>query len=89
MRLSSFFMLALLLAVVISALGLVHSRHRHRQLFVELTQLERERDELNIEFGRLQLEQATWADPNRIEQIATGTLGMRYPRAEELKVVAP
>lgn len=87
MKLSTFVLLALLLAVVVSALGVVHSRHRHRQLFVELSRLEKERDELNIEFGQLQLEQATWADPNRVEQIATVTLGMRYPRADELRVV--
>jgi cell division protein FtsL len=28
----------------------------------QLSKLERARDELNIEFGRLQLEQATWAE---------------------------
>ena len=49
----------LALANVISAIGVVHARHRHRQLFVDLTKLEKARDELNIEFGRLQLEQAT------------------------------
>ena len=47
----------LLLAVVGTAIAVVYERYRHRQLFVELTRAERERDELNIEFGRLQLEQ--------------------------------
>ncbi|MCK7593965.1 cell division protein FtsL [Pseudomarimonas salicorniae] len=89
MRFSTFFCLALLIAVVISALAVVHGRHQHRQLFVELSELEKQRDELNIEFGRLQLEQATWADPNRIEQIARGPLGMKYPEATDLRVVTP
>ena len=66
MKLGSVLLLLLLLAVVLSGLAVVYSRHEHRQLFVQLSQLEKERDELNIEFGRLQLEQATWADPNRI-----------------------
>ncbi len=81
------FFLLLLLAVVGSGIGVVHARHAHRQAFVELTGLERERDELNIEFGRLQLEQATWAATNRIEQVASTKLGMKYPDATELRVI--
>jgi cell division protein FtsL len=55
-------LLAILIAAnVLSAIGVVFARHEHRQLFIALTKLERARDELNIEFGRLQLEQATWA----------------------------
>jgi len=77
----------LLLSVVGSGVGVVHARHEHRQLFVELTALERARDELNIEFGRLQLEQATWAATNRVEQIARSTLGMKYPESAELRVI--
>jgi cell division protein FtsL len=79
----------LALANVISAIGVVHARHRHRQLFVELTKLEKARDELNIEFGRLQLEQATWAESNRIDQIARSRLGMKFPETGDIVVVRP
>ncbi len=79
----------LLLAVIASGVGVVYARHEHRQQFVALTALERERDELNIEFGRLQLEQATWAATSRIEQIARTNLGMKYPEAAELRVIQP
>ena len=79
----------LILASVISAIGVVHARHQHRQLFVELTRLEKARDELNIEFGRLQLEQATWAESNRIDQVARKRLGMKLPEAGEIVVVRP
>ncbi len=81
--------LLLLLLVVASGVGVVHARHEHRQQFVALTALERERDELDIEFGRLQLEQATWAETHRIEQVARTTLGMKYPEASELRVLQP
>ena len=37
------------------------------------------RDELNIEFGRLQLEQATWAESNRIDQVARDAAGHEVP----------
>ena len=72
---------------MISAIGVVHARHQHRQLYVELTRLERARDELNIEFGRLQLEQATWAESNRIDQVARTRLGMTFPRTEDTVVL--
>ncbi len=81
--------LLLLLLVVASGIGVVHARHEHRQAFIQLSTLERERDELNIDFGRLQLEQATWAETNRIEQIARTQLGMKYPDATELRVIQP
>jgi cell division protein FtsL len=89
MSLRSILLILLLAAVVASAVSVVNARHEHRQLFVELSRLERERDELNIEFGRLQLEQATWADTHRIEQIARTQLGMKYPQADELRVLTP
>ena len=77
----------LLLAVVGTAIAVVYERYRHRQLFVELTRAERERDELNIEFGRLQLEQATWAESNRVDQVARTRLGMVFPRTEDIVVL--
>ena len=70
-----------------SAIGVVYTRHEHRQHFIELSRLERERDELNIEFGRLQLEQATWAESNRVDQVARSRLGMVFPRTEDIVVL--
>ncbi len=82
-------LVALVAACVISAIGVVHARHEHRQLYVDMTRLERARDELNIEFGRLQLEQATWAESNRIDQVARTRLGMKFPATDEIVVVRP
>ena len=79
----------LLVAIVGSGIAVAYERYRHRQLFVELTKRERERDELNIEFGRLQLEQATWAESNRVDQIARSRLGMKFPETGEIVVVRP
>ena len=78
---------AMILACIASAIGVVYARHRHRLLFVELAKLEKVRDELNIEFGRLQLEQATVAESNRIDQIARLRLGMKFPEARDVVVV--
>jgi cell division protein FtsL len=81
-------LLAILIAAnVLSAIGVVFARHEHRQLFIALTKLEKARDELNIDFGRLQLEQATWAESNRIDQVARMRLGMKFPEAGDIVVV--
>ena len=82
-----FLLAALVAANVASALLIVRDRHEHRQAFVALTRLERARDELNIEFGRLQLEQATWAESNRVDQVARSRLGMVFPRTEDIVVL--
>lgn len=84
-----FLAVVLLAANVIAAIGVVHLRHQHRQLYVELTRLVEERDEINIDFGRLQIEQATWAEANRIDQVARTRLGMKFPEAGEVVVVQP
>jgi len=70
-----------------SAIAEVYARHQGRQLFMELTRVEAERDELNVEYGRLKLEQATWAEANRVEQIARNDLGMGFPTARDSVVV--
>ena len=79
----------LVVANLATALAVVHARHRHRVLFVELNQLDKARDELDIDFGRLQLEQATWAESNRIDQVARDRLGMKFPEDGEIVVIRP
>ncbi|MGR8918258.1 MAG: cell division protein FtsL [Gammaproteobacteria bacterium] len=62
-----------------SAVELVLSRHQARQLFVELQSLRESRLELDREWGRLLLEQATWATQARVEELARGSLNMLSP----------
>ena len=89
MSLRHFLLLVLSVAVIGSAIGVVWSRHLHRQAYIALSTLENERDELNIEFGRLQLEQATWSEANRIEQVAGTRIGMKFPTDEDIVVLQP
>lgn len=72
---------------VASALALVYTKHQSRKLFVELEQLTKERDELNIEWGQLQIEQSTWATHARIEKIAVEELSLVRPDASEIYVI--
>ena len=77
----------LLLAVVASGIAVVWSRHQDRVAFIELSKLQNQRDALNVEFGQLELEQATWASPSRIEAIARGRLGMISPPAASVEMI--
>ena len=72
---------------VISAVALVYTKHESRKLFVELEQLTQERDALNIEWGQLQIEQSTWAQHARIEQVATDDLSLVRPETTEIFVI--
>jgi cell division protein FtsL len=75
------------LVCVISALALVYTKHESRKLFIELEQLTTERDELNIEWGQLQIEQSTWATHARIEQVALQELSLIRPRSTDIYVI--
>ena len=72
---------------VISALAIVYTKHESRRLFVELETLTTERDQLNIEWGQLQIEQSTWATHARIEQVAADELALMRPKAAEIYVI--
>ena len=86
-RVGIFVLLVLVIAVIASALGVVYARQESRRMFVELTRLTNERDDLNFEYGRLELEQATAAEINKIEQVARNQLGMISPQAANTVVI--
>jgi len=45
--------------------------------------------DMQEQWGRLLLEQSTWAAHHRVEQLARKQLGMRLPVVTELQVVLP
>jgi cell division protein FtsL len=77
----------LLLAVIASAIGVVWTRHESRVLFVELSRLQSQKDDIGVEYGRLELEQATYAEPSRIDADARGKLGMLPPKPQDIQLV--
>ena len=68
-------------------MALIYTKHESRKLFIELEGLTHERDELNIEWGQLQIEQSTWATHARIERVATGDLSLVRPVSTEIYVI--
>ena len=89
MSIRLFILVSLLMAMLTSAIAVVYARHVHRQTYIELTKLQRQRDEFNVEFRRLQTEQATVSEANRIVGIATEKLSMHFPIETETMVVQP
>ncbi len=87
----SLWIAALLLwcAALASAAGAIYAKHRSRELFVQLEALHRQRDNLEIEWGRLQLEQSTWSAHAFVERVATTRLKMAAPDPKGIQVVLP
>lgn len=75
---------ALVVVVLISAalgtaLAVVYTKHQSRNLFVELQTLQRERDNLEIEWEQLQLEQSTLSTEAVVDHAARTRLNMMIP----------
>jgi len=79
--------LILFFALMFSALGLVNSQHKARNLYIELEQSNKSAKQIEQEYGQLQLEQSTWAMHSRIEKIATQQMQMQVPDAKRVQVV--
>ena len=75
------------LVVFISAMAVVFVRSANRQSFLVLQAAALERDRLSEEWGRLQLENATWSLHDLVEHEARQKLQMITPGFEDVVVV--
>ncbi|MBU4422421.1 MAG: cell division protein FtsL [Gammaproteobacteria bacterium] len=69
--------LVLLVAVMASALYLVHTQYESRRLFTQLDRAVAESRRLETEHQRLQVEKRAQATPLRVEKLARAQLHMR------------
>jgi cell division protein FtsL len=76
-------------SVLASATGAIYCKHRARELFVELEHLNSGRDELEAEWGRLQIEQSFWSTYAYVESVASTKLKMRIPSSNDVEIPAP
>jgi cell division protein FtsL len=76
----------LAVVLVVCALALIQSQHRARVYFVELERLKKEARGLDEQWGQLQLEQSTWADPARVDALARSRLGLVAPVHERVRI---
>ena len=76
------FTLALLVVVIVSAIGVIYTAHRSRELFRELEQARGEQNDIQIEWRQLLLERSTLSSHARVEQIADQQLQMTLPEGD-------
>jgi cell division protein FtsL len=89
-RLLAILVLPLLwLGVLASAAGAIYCKHVARARFVELEALTAQRDALQIEWGRLQLEQSAWSTHGFVERVAGTRLKMTIPPPAGVQIVRP
>ena len=77
----------LLVLILVSAFAAIYSTHACRALYTNLQELESSQWYLQEDYGRLLLEQSTWASHYRVEKVARGDLGMTAPDLALFKVV--
>ena len=81
--------LGLTVAVLGSGIGVVYTQHTNRQLFMELQKLQEKRDDLEVEWELVQLEQSTLVTDAVIEQTARKRLNMLIPDPGEVLYIIP
>jgi cell division protein FtsL len=79
--------LLLLCLCIACALGVVTSQHKARKYFIELQNQKDKAQQMEVEWGQLQLEQGTLALPARVEKIASRQLQMQMPQGKQIQFV--
>ena len=77
------------LAVLASSVQVIYSRHKARDTFMQLDKLSAERDALETEWGRLQLEQSYWSSHAFVERVANAKMQMSIPQTRDVRIVRP
>lgn len=80
-------LLVLAAAALAASILVVELRHQSRALFAQLQSLRVEHDALNTEWGQLLLEEGTWSEHRRVEQLARMRLNMSIPGRDRIVVL--
>ncbi len=77
------------LAVLGSSVQVIYARYKARDLFVRLEKLNAQRDSLEMDWGRLQLETNYWSSNAFVERVANAKLPMSLPQTRDVRIVRP
>lgn len=80
-------LLIFLTVLILCALSVVAAQHKARKLFVELQREKDRSQQMEVEWGQLQLEQSTWAMSARVEKIAAVKLQMQLPQRGQIQLI--
>ena len=75
------------LGIVASAYFLVYLKDVYRRDFIAYQRMVRHAERLHVDYGKLLLEESTWASASRIQRLAQKKLKIYIPGADELKVI--
>ena len=73
--------------VVISGLSVAYVSHLCREKYGKLMVMERDANQMQVDYGKYLLEQSAWGSLQRIEVSAIAELNMRSPKPEEIVIV--
>jgi cell division protein FtsL len=73
--------------VLLSAAGVILSAHHNRQMAIALESTMQQKDQLDVQWRNLILEQSALTEHNRIEDLVQKQLNMHRPSPEEEIVV--
>ncbi|MGE4350278.1 MAG: cell division protein FtsL [Candidatus Berkiella sp.] len=87
-RMQSVLIVALVALVFASAVSVIFIKHKTRQYFAELQNLQRASEDAHVEWSQLLVEQGTWASDARVDRAARQRLNMMLPQPQEVVVLA-
>lgn len=83
-------MLSILVAMLmLSAIAVIYSKYQSRLVFIEIQNKEKELDDYEVEWGRLQLELTTLTEENRVEVEARNRLLLTLPAQNNIVYIKP
>ena len=74
----------LIAMLMLSAIAVIYSKYQSRLLFIEIQNKEKQLDDYEVEWGRLQLELTTLTEENRIEVEARNRLMLTLPAQNKI-----
>ena len=83
------FLTLLVVALMLSAIAVIFSKYQSRLVFMEIQKKEKELDDYEVEWGRLQLELTTLTEENRVEIEARNRLMLTLPTQDKIIYIKP
>ena len=77
----------LLLTLLVTGVSVVYATFKNRYLLNELQQLRNQRNELQVQWGQLLIEQSTFSLEARVERKAIDELQMKVPEFAQIVMV--
>ncbi len=81
-------MVIVCLCVLLSAVGVVYMKDLNRRLFIQSQGLQQAKQQYNIEWGKLLLEESAWSTQARVQHLATQNLNMVMPPRQSIVLVS-